>query len=339
MTALPASVLIDTVARTLEGQKSFALFCFWLQREEDRDSLLVEIKAGLGGVVAVPVVLRLPLFMDPNAWAFDVIRLVNGERAAFERHAESISSGKPCAIIVISRSGLAIGQSSSPASLPDWFPRYGGTEVTAFVRDLRNASSCSLKDEVAGVADISELLFRLEASLSSRITRLLKENKHHGLAFWDSYLKSRSGFDTRSDFEAALASSVTAVTDVRSYRPSMRNKGSIIAAMWAIFSENSPANLIGRAKDLADFLGLVNVPESSGNFLFPILFRGVNDNNYPETARYSRDLVVVVACACQLATASAHADQYGLVNAEFLRAHSHDARHFLSDAIDFIANS
>lgn len=333
MSQLSPKVLIDTVARTLERQKSFALFCFWYQCAEGRDALQSDLQSELGEVAAIPVVLRAPLFTDPNAWAVDAVHLVNDMRAEFEAHAETIASGRPCAIVIISRSGLSVGQSSSPASLPDWFPRYGGAEVTAFVRDLRQETSCSLNDDVAAVPEISELLFRLEAALSQRVSALLQANKHHGLAFWDSCLKSRSGLASRSEFAGALASSVRLVGDVRSFRPSMRSKASLVAAMWTMFVDEAPAKLLGRSNDLAGFLGLSEVHPSAGSFLFPVLFRGTNDSASNAVTRYCRDLVVVVGGACQLVTASAHADQYGLVNAELLHAHSCDVRRFLSHAI------
>lgn len=338
MSHLSPKVLVDTVARVLNRQKSFALFCFWYQCSEGRDALLSDLQIELGEVAAIPVVLRATLFTDPNAWAVDAVRLVDEMRAGFERHAETIAAGRPCAMVIVSRSGLSIAQSSSPASLPEWFPRYGGAEVAVYVRDLRQESSCSLNDDIAAVPDISELLFRLEAVLSQRVAGLLQANKHHGLAFWDSYLKSRSELPSRSEFAAALASSVLSVGDVRSFRPSMRSKASLVAAMWTMFVDEAPAKLLGRSKDLTGFLGLSDVHPSADGFLFPVLFRGTNDGASGPVVRYCRDLVVVVGGACQLVTASAHADQYGLVNAELLHAHSCDVRRFLSHAITVFAS-
>lgn len=331
-------VLVDTVAGLLDRQESFALFCFWYQCAEGRDALLSDLKLELDEVAAIPIVLRTTMFTDPNAWAVDAVRLVDENRADFEGLAEAISAGRPCALVIISRSGLSIAQSSSPASLPDWFPRYGGTEVTAFVRDLRQEASCSLNNDIAAVPDISELLFRLEVALSQRVARLLQANKHHGLAFWDSYLKSRSELPSRGEFAAALASSVRSVGNVRSFRPSMRSRASLVAAMWTMFVDEAPAKLLGRSKDLTDFLGLSDIHPSANSFLFPVLFRGTNDGASDPVVRYCRDLVVVVGGACQLVTASAHADQYGLVNAELLHAHSCDVRRFLSHAITVFAS-
>lgn len=333
MAEIPVSIIAENIERVLSEQASFALVCFWHRCDDDRLMRKLDLERALKGVPAIPIVLRAPLFNDPNAWASDVVRLLDEQRLAFEVHAEAIAAGRPCALVVIARGDLSVGQASSPATLPSWFPRYGGQEIMALARDLRQLTCCSLGDEVGGVEQLSELLFRLELALSSRVAALLAEDRHHGLSFWDSYLKARSGYAGRAAWCAALQESVQSVGSVQSFRPSMRAKSSLIAAMWSLFCDETPARMIGRAKDICGFLKPPRVPLSTGSFLLPILFRGVGDAAQDEVTKYCRDLIVVVGASCQLTTAAAHADQYGLVNAELLGAQSRDLRRFLSSSL------
>lgn len=334
MTDIPVSIIAHNIERVLLEQKKFALVCFWHRCDEDRALRKLDLERALEGVPAIPLVLRSPLFNDPNAWASDVVRLLDEQRLAFEAHAEAISAGRSCALVVIARGDLSISQASSPATLPSWFPRYGGQEILALARDLQQTAYCSLSDEVCAVGQLSELLFRLELVLSSRVATFLADDKHHGLGFWDSYLKARSGYADRATWCAALLESVKSVGGVQSFRPSLRARSSLIAAMWSLFCDETPAKMIGRAKDLCSFLKPRRAPLSTGSYFLPVLFRGVGDAAQDELTKYCRDLIVVVGASCQLTTAAAHADQYGLVNAELLGAQSRDLRRFLGSSLD-----
>src|SRR3546814_710045 len=122
-----------------------------------------------------------------------------------------ILSDRPIAIVVVAQTSLLVAQASSPARLPDWFPKYGGNEVTAFARDVVANAGASLKSSEARISDLSAQLYRLDYLASRRFAKLLAADSHHGLQLWDSLLKSRSGASNRQRFLERWSSELSLV--------------------------------------------------------------------------------------------------------------------------------
>jgi len=335
--------IADSILDELSERRGFCLYVFWLQCRENRAELHERLSALLDGSGAVPLVLRRQLFHDPNGWAADAVSLLEENRAAVEAKANLINSGSPIALVVIARGDLAVAQSASPATAPAWLPRYGGREINTYARDLTASAACPMNSPESAIGELCTLIYELDVRFCSLASQLSQLNVHHGLALWSTVLKDRTEYETRADFLDQWRIGLTKVTDARSYRPSLRSKWSMVAAMWATFMDNAPAKLLGLSKHYCEFLGIddlawITNPPGPESALLPILFRGANDRPEDRVAIAGRGLIVSVGLACQLATAAAHADQYGKVNATALAAVSRELRAVLASA-DRAANA
>lgn len=315
------------VSEVLEQSQGFGIYLFWLEISDGRDELCAALDPVLRPLGVVPLALRSPLLRDPNAWSQDAVQLIADNRESFEEFRDLIAAGRSTGVLVLAKTRLPVAQSSSPALLPGWFPSYGGRQVAAFARDVLASAGCSLKAQVLRIEDLCELLYELELVMCKRHEILLAANKHQGVALWDSFLRDRSKFDNRGEFLVAWKAGIASVRDARSFRPSLTAGWSLVAALWASFLDTRPSALTAQGDKFADFLGLnstmspfVRAP------LLPILFRSANEKNVTERAKLGRGLIVLAGVACQLSTAAAHADQYGLVRAATATSLSIDLR-------------
>jgi hypothetical protein len=321
----------DSVLGEIDALRNFGVLLFWLRVEDDRDKCKAAIAKIFEAEANVfPVVLRKSLFLDPNAWAMDVAAVLADHREYVIRATELIESGRPLAVVVIAKTALDTAQSSSPARLPDWFPRFGGQEVAAIVRDLTVVAGATLKDKEARLGDLSCSLFGVEQAACSRFEQLLSLDKHHGQPLWNSLVKARSGAESRQLFLVGWKEGLRRVGDPYGYRPTLKEKYSLVGALWSAFIDTPPAGLGAVGDALQEFLGLKTAERTRDlEPLLPILFRGVNDGSLGRDVKVARGIIIGVGSACQLVTAGAHADQYGRVRASLLSAISIDMREWL----------
>lgn len=244
-----ASSVIDAIDRCT----SFCVVVFWLQEEGDRGQVCDELAVRLAGTRLVPHVLRTPIFRDPNAWAGDAMSVL-GSLKDRVLQMDFSQPDSALGLVVISRSKLNVSQASSPATAPEWFPRFGGREVAVLARDVRSIAACSLASEEACLSEIRSLLFQLELALLKVATQAASRDRHHGQKLWDQILRERSKAERRSSFFDVWAKGVGSVTDPESYRPSLTFEWSMISAMWDTFLSASPAQLLAKSEAFADFL-------------------------------------------------------------------------------------
>src|SRR3546814_5887742 len=129
--------VLGFVRDELDKFDRFGVFLFWLRANAGRDEVCAEIaRATNNDPDVIVVVLRKRLFTDPNSWAMDVADLLDDVKDLVWQGEGRILSDRPIAIVVVAQTSLLVAQASSPARLPDWFPKYGGNEVTAFARDV-----------------------------------------------------------------------------------------------------------------------------------------------------------------------------------------------------------
>ncbi|WP_448122680.1 hypothetical protein [Stenotrophomonas riyadhensis] len=332
-------VVVDSVLLELERCAAADVVVFWIEEFGNRDDICSELTNAFRGNFVASVVLRhLPragrqLFTDPNAWAADVMAVVDSERAQVEQVFSESQGRGPLGLVIIARNKLAVTQSSSPATAPDWCPIFGGRSAMVFLRDVVTISNCSLSAEEAAAGQIKDLLYQIDRGLL-RVAKMHASNdRHHGIKLWDQALRKRSGASSRSDFLDLWERGLDGVTDSESYRPSLKSGWSMVAAMWECFMVSSPSQLLGNTGAFADYLGLdaqwVPGPPAAVSLL-PIVFRSPEDLSKGGDAVAARSVIMMVGVACQFVTAAAHADQYGRVGADSLDALSREIRTFLT---------
>ena len=306
----------------------------WLKVEGDRDDVARRLRPLLSDL-AVVVVLRHPFYRDANAVGVDTVSLMEAMRDQFEEFANRRADRGSFAVLLLSRGELEIVQCSSPAQLPAWWPGQNGSEVQITLRDIRSIAGCSLKSEELAIEEISSLLFEIDLQFYRRFCCALSENAHHGLAFWDAALSSRTKCKSRQEFASSWGAALDEVSDARTYRPSLRSGSSVVCGVWSVFIDNPPSKLASFGTKLSEF---VDIAQCEGGclwseLLLPICFRGVGDAELGVRAVTGRCWIVLIGVSCQLITAAAHADQYGRVNADLLRCVSRELRQGLAGIV------
>ena len=124
----------------------------------------------------VPVVLRVPGFVDPNAVMNDLGGVLEGcesdLRAPDMR--ERLARHGFVDFVLISRREFALAATSSPLQVPEWFPVSAGQEVTARIEDLTWSSGVALSAPEAHTGEIKRLLCELDGALLERVREVGK---------------------------------------------------------------------------------------------------------------------------------------------------------------------
>ncbi len=303
----------------------------WVTLEDgERESVRAQIEALRGNEPIVPIVLRQPMFRDPNMVLGDFYDLIERNKAAF--------AGVVCGpegsvtVLILARSALGIPQVSSPVCLPTWFPVAAGREVHFRIADFATEAQVGFLDcREARVEEISSLFFELESLLLGRIrstaardptrVRYLLDVLNEGAtisvdAFW-------------SECEEALAR----VTDRRAYRPSIRGGSSLSSKLLRAVVKTSMDRLPRLAEALAR---AVDCDDSGAKrpTLMAVVLRPVQ--RLPPGQQACHSILSEMYAAYQLTTAAAHAGEYPAFSPSLVFAMSHDLRSGLRESLQFL---
>ncbi|WP_419164338.1 hypothetical protein [Candidatus Palauibacter sp.] len=313
--------------------------CFyWVASGGDRDEFaqgLLELSADLP---LCPVVVRIGGFVDPNAVAHDLLRVLESAKTQLVRpdFAERIRAEGWLDVVLIARRELELDSTSSPVVLPDWFPVRASTSVTATIDDLTWSTRVALSAGEVQVADLRRLVFELDRTLV-RVLRTSHAQDHRRVnALYD---RLRSGSDGLESFEDLLSGTESTLNRIRNpgdYRPSVSRHPTLVGHIWRVTNATAPDKLPALAKSLAAAVGIA-APEAEGFYetMTMVLERPsqpIEDAN----VRWGFNFVVSVRAACQLITAAAHADEYAEYPVQLARSLSLDLRTSLDRSIDLL---
>lgn len=175
------------------------------------------------------------------------------------------------------------------------------------------------------------LLFEIDKTLLNRIQETINKYPRNVQSLWD-YIRRNDETNFFSAIEN-VRETLQCVVTPNSFRPSTVKKPTFVGRLWYAANKNSPDKLPKIAKALATSLRTNEINlANSGSSIFAVLSRPTNPIS-DIGILWSFNLIVSIRSACQLVTASAHADQYPFFSSNLLRMTSLDLRLFLDNAI------
>ena len=124
---------------------------------------------------------------------------------------------------------------------------------------------------------------------------------------------------------------VDGVFDARAYRPSLKNKESLLSDLLLLLQKAAPDQLIGVAKALVTAIGLPNEIDARLPMV-ALLLRPTQQLD--AQARFAHALLATLYGGYQFLNAAAHASDYPSVSAAFLYLNSRDLRLALQHATE-----
>ena len=325
--------LVEEVRRRWDSAQGMReLSVFWVTLSTDRDEFADALRQMRGEWPLVPVILRMAgLFRDPNAVMNDVASILHDTKHEIMDMVDCIRRCNGVGLVVLSRRELRLAVTSSPLRLPEWFPVMAGKEVAARIDDLTWSVHVRLSAEAVAVNDLQRILYELDKAVVARIQEALKSDHRHVQALWDRI--RRQGESDFSHVLQAIDETLDRITNSTDFRPSTSKSPTMVGRLWFEANRYSPDELLRVAKALARAVRTDQIEyRSDMTTLMAVLNRPTNPIDDPGT-RWSFHLIVTLRSACQLVTATAHADQYPMFPEVLLRASSLDLRRFLDEAV------
>ena len=326
-----AGLLADNV-RSRVSQSTGPICVYWMQVLGDRDAYASALREALKPVSCAVIVVRRPVFMDPNSVMSDLAGLLAEHELECRESIDSGKSDDPLIVVFLSRSPLGVPQLSSPVVVPQWIPNIGGSVVSVSIEDMSRAVVAPLDSPEVATTELAEGLFRLEGLMLGRMNDMWRHDKQIADVFC-----GQLGRDGDPQFSLLLESMVEhrkSVVYAGAYRPSRRTANSLTARLWSVGQDRNSEEG-GPAKALARCLGLREAGCSVKPSLFYVLRRPTNQPTSWEAA--GRDVIVTVTTTCQLLTASAHADVYPTFSVDLIASASREMRESLRSWEQFLA--
>lgn len=331
--------VVDEVRRRSRNRRGVLCF-YWVASQDGRDEFAQGLREQSVNLPLCPVVVRMKGFVDPNAVAFDLLRVLDSARSELldPRFVERIQTANCLDVVLIARRELELESSSSPIVLPSWFPLFPSTSVTATIMDLTWSTHISLRAEELHVGELGRLAFELDRELIRHL-RACHERDHRLVNSLHEALRSRSdGKVSFTDLLSAAEAALDRVTNPRDYRPSTARNPTLVGRLWRL-ANTTPADGLGKvAKSLVKALDL-SPPMATDAHESVIAVLGRPSSPIVDPLhRWGFNLVVTIRAACQLITAAAHADEYAEYPQPLLRSISRDIRISLDDSVDTLTS-
>ncbi len=299
---LSGSRIVELLRNDTERGECFD--ALWLVVDQgSRDELQSEVLQARGEFPVVPLVVRERGFDDPNSVLNDLLRIINSHRAEFEKLATPQRSVR---LLLLARDRLRIPQVSSPVTLPEWFPGCGGKVVDVEIRDFSTRMDASLASPELRTADLGRLLFQLETELVRLVSASAGRGQNNVMA-----LAAALKREEKESFPEVLEGAKRFIETSKhadGYRPSLKEKGSLLARLLFKVSKTPPDQLPALGTALARGLGLGEGIQPTRS-VYGLLFRPPPPMPAPD-ALFCHNLAITAYAAYQLTTAAAHAADY-----------------------------
>jgi len=308
---------------------SVPLNVFWITMQGERENFAQQLRQLRQELAIVPWVVRGIGFSDPNSVMNDVSSALGAARGEIEALHPTVRNCGYLDLVLISRKEWNLAISSSPVTLPAWFPVSPGEVVTCNIMDLTWATAVPISDQVAQMHEMRRLLYELDVVLTARLLQTEATDSRSLHSLW-SHLSETDG----GSFAEELKGSDGRLRGIRNpseFRPSIRSR-TVVGYIWAAANSRSSDRTVKVAKALADGLQLSRITVNGPPPLLAVLNRPSNRNISEETW-WCFCLVVAIRTACQFVTAAAHADEYARYPVALLRSVSLDLRSFLDQAV------
>jgi hypothetical protein len=308
---------------------SSVLSVYWMAVSGDRESYAKRLRNSIRDYPIAVFIVRDISFSNPNAIAADVVNLITANRESSKEVFTGTSGQRHFGIVMLGRMPLSVAQSSSPVTLPDWFPIRPGETVDILVEDLTWVVDASLNCEEARVDDICVALYDLEGTLISRLTTAHQARHNAGNALMEQ-IKQTSD-ERYIDLLRQFAEAHDNVSVASAFRPSLRAAKSLISRIWGIVQKCNPDGLHKPSSALAAALDLERNVAPGWESIVSVLNRQSNVDVSP-SQRFTRGMLMTVGASCQYITAAAHSDAYARYPVPLLISFSYDLRKSLREA-------
>jgi len=293
---------------------------------EDRNEYQSEMRDSVGDKPIIPIILRGPLFINPNSFLSDLIILLEDNKGLFERQFVFDAEEKRIGILVLTRSELMVARAMSPINLPTWFPVYPGETEHVNIEDITWTAEISLNSVEAHIDEICSYLCELDSLLSKRMLLICKRDHNAGNALLEYF---RILINKDVDYGAFLVSANDFNASIKypaAFRPSIREKKSLISQLWAIVLGCGADQLTKPAKAIGTALGLKkeDIPTIRTS-IFSVLNRSSTRSD-DLVLDFVRNMIATIFISCQLITAAAHSDSYDRYPMELVKSVSFDLR-------------
>ncbi len=306
----------------------------WVTIQGERDSFAEQVRELRREMAIVPWIVRGVGFSDPNSVMNDVSEALCAARADIDQIGQAARGCGFVDLVLVSRKGWNLAISSSPVTLPSWFPISPEHTITCRIRDLTWATAVPLSDQVVYLEELRRLLYELDMSLTTKLRATASTNGKRLNSLW-SHLSETDG----GSFADELRRSDERLRGIRNpseYRPSIKSR-TMVGYIWAAANSTSADRTMRIAKALSDGLALRHVTEIGPPPLLAVLNRPSN-RNISEDIWWCYCLIATIRSACQFVTAAAHADEYARYPVVLLRSVSRDLRTFLDEAVARMRN-
>jgi hypothetical protein len=324
----PAQLATDVLER--QRQSDHDLNVYWYQVTNSREDYADKLRAEFDVQCIIVLIVRNAAFTIANSLLSDLVALLSQSRSTCEEKLRESVHASRVGVVLIAKNELSVPQVSSPVRLPAWWPYGGGQEVMVQIEDLTWRVEAPLDIDEKSIQEVCELLFRVEEELISRISDV-RTTDTSGL---DRFLASLTHRKESADaFLAAALRSHTKVRSIRSFRPSMTERESLVARLWLAVRQTRPDELHTLADGLSMALGLPEqLPCEWRESIVGLLFRP-SSRRLPENKLFAINIFYAVSTGCQLVTVSRHADSNSAYPIPLTRSLSYDLRRSLASTL------
>lgn len=305
------------------------LAVYWVAVESSRNDYAQQLQAMLcDHAVAVVVLRSRGLFENANSVMADIVSLIDEAKVAMEQAFSVHPGSRRWGVVVVARTPMTIGQSSSPVELPAWFPDLGGTEVYSSIEDVTWLSLVTLDDPDLALSAVHRCVYGMEGALLRRLVQVGTTSPGSQAALF-----GRVGKKDEANLLGALGLAQQEhrqVPNPNSYRPSAKYDRAIVARLWSAAARIRPLDFVNElASPLASALNLdpnVLATAKLPGSLFAILGRPEPFVAPSPGERFADNLLWSLVASFRLLTASHHADDHGRFAYPLLYSVSHQFR-------------
>ena len=228
----------------------------------------------------MPWVVRGIGFSDPNSVMNDVSSALDAARAEIKAISPAVRNCGYMDLVLVSRKEWNLAISSSPVTLPAWFPVSPGEVVTCSIMDLTWATAVPISDRVTQLQEMRRLLYELDVVLTARLLQTEAADSRRLQSLW-SHLSETDGRSIAEELKRS-DEHLGGIHNPSEYRPSIRSR-TAVGYIWATANSKSSDRTVKVAKAMADGLQLRQTAVNGPPPLLAVLNRPSDRNISEET--------------------------------------------------------
>jgi hypothetical protein len=309
---LSPATIADSLIR-FHQQQTEDIEAFWIESSGSRQHLVLELQTLMEGRPILVTTVAQGRFFDPDGIVDDLSLTIHEHAAWFTpARRESVIRAEKFSVVLVSKRPLGVPQLSSPVSLPDWFPLWPNTLLTAHIKNINSAITLTLASPDIPEADINNSLFTLEQALSSRFETVLQSDPARTVALQAAIANSPQAPASIAGLVASSKLSLQSRTGDE-FRPGGAIDSKFIVSQFArIWRDCPPKDRQTLAIYAADALGLYETSNIDTQFsLTSLLTRGKEKlPTTPIRVTYCRNLLGTLSDVIQFINGRHHADEF-----------------------------